>query len=54
MEKKSQIGERSGLAFVGFLILGLAFGILYNQTAVGVLMGLGLGFISMALLKEKK
>jgi hypothetical protein len=62
MEKKSRTGERSdslqyergGIAFVGFIMLGLAFGILYNQTAVGILAGLGLGFISMAILAKNK
>jgi len=62
MKKKSRIGERSGsrqyerggIAFVGFLILGIAFGMLFNQVAVGTLIGLALGFISMAVLKEKK
>ena len=51
-KKKDKMSERSGLAFVGFLMLGLAIGILYNQTAVGVLAGLGLGFISMAVLNK--
>ena len=46
--------ERGGISFVGFLMLGIAFGILYNQVAVGTLAGLGLGFISMAFLAEKK
>jgi hypothetical protein len=54
MAKKKEIRDRSGVAFVGFLMLGLAFGIFYNQTAVGVLAGLGLGFIAMALLAESK
>lgn len=54
MEMKSRIGERSGVAFVGFLMLGIAFGILFNQVAVGVLAGLGLGFVAMALLADKK
>ncbi|MBU0530320.1 MAG: hypothetical protein KKC05_01480 [Nanoarchaeota archaeon] len=49
MGKKNN-SERSGLAFVGFLMMGLGVGILYNQVAVGVLIGLGLGFISMAIL----
>lgn len=53
-EKKNRIGERSGVAFVGFLFLGIAFGMLYNQVAVGIMVGLGLGFISMALLAERK
>lgn len=52
--KDSQKYERGGISFVGFLMLGIAFGILYNQVAVGTLAGLGLGFISMAFLTEKK
>ena len=52
MERK--IGERSGVAFVGFLFLGVAIGILYNQTVVGFIAGLGLGFVSMALLAESR
>ncbi|MBL7160721.1 MAG: hypothetical protein ISS93_02625 [Candidatus Aenigmarchaeota archaeon] len=51
---KHKKDEPAGLAFVGFLILGLAVGIYINQTAVGVLAGLALGFISMAILKSRK
>jgi hypothetical protein len=49
-KKKGRMSERSGYAFVGFLILGIAFGMLFNQVAVGVLAGLALGFISIAVL----
>ncbi|MBU0953344.1 MAG: hypothetical protein KKA90_02910 [Nanoarchaeota archaeon] len=49
--KKEKVS--SGTAFVGFLFLGLAFGILYNQVAVGVLVGLGLGFLAMVVLQYK-
>ena len=52
MAKKNDNYERSGIAFVGFLFLGIAAGMLFNQTAVGVMAGLGLGFIAMALLKK--
>ena len=52
MAKKDNY-ERSGIAFVGFLFLGIAVGMLYNQTAIGVMAGLGLGFIAMAILKDK-
>ena len=54
MKKKKRRSERSSYAFVGFLILGIAFGMLYNQVAVGTLIGLALGFISMALLADKR
>ena len=46
--------EPGGMAFVGFLMLGLAIGIYSGQTAVGVLGGLGLGFIAMAILVNRK
>jgi len=34
-----------GLVFVGSLMIGIGLGIFYNQTAVGTLVGLGVGFI---------
>ena len=40
-----------GLVFVGPLMIGLGLGIYYNQTAVGVLVGLGVGFILFGLVK---
>ena len=46
--------ESGGIAFVGFLMLGLAVGIYTGQTAVGVIAGLGLGFIAMAILSNRK
>ena len=54
MKKKSLNYERSGVAFVGFLLLGLALGMLFDQTAVGILAGLGLGFLSMAIFAERE
>jgi hypothetical protein len=41
----------SGAAFVGCLMLGLAAGMLTGNTAVGVLAGLGIGFIVMAIVR---
>ena len=40
----------SGLIFVGCLMLGLAIGLLTGNVAVGLLGGLGVGFIGMALM----
>jgi hypothetical protein len=54
MEKKKSLNERSSYAFAGFLFLGIAFGLLFNQIAVGALMGLALGCISIALLSKNK
>jgi hypothetical protein len=44
-------GGSSGLVFVGCLMLGLAIGILVGNAAVGVLGGLGVGFIAMAIVR---
>jgi hypothetical protein len=41
----------SGLVFVGFLMLGLAIGFLIGNVAAGVLGGLGVGFIAMAIVR---
>ena len=46
---KSKVETAGGLVFVGPLMIGL--GIYYNQTAVGVLVGLGVGFILFGLIK---
>jgi len=40
-----------GLAFVGCLFIGLALGMAYGNVAVGVLGGLGAGFIVMAIVQ---
>jgi len=48
MEKKnseSKAHTAGDLVFVGPLMIGLGLGIYYNITAVGILVGLGVGFI---------
>lgn len=50
MEKMKKKRDIPGLGFAGCLFIGLAIGIAYNNTAVGVLGGLGAGFIVMAVL----
>jgi len=49
MKKKKE--DIPGLAFVGCLFIGMALGMAYGNVAVGVLGGLGAGFIVMAMLK---
>jgi len=41
-------------AFVAFMFLGLGLGIYFNQAAPGILIGMGLGFLAVVLLKMKK
>ena len=55
MEKKEKNKSRSdtigGFVFVGPLLIGIGLGIYFGQTAVGVLVGLGVGFILFGLVK---
>jgi hypothetical protein len=53
VKKKRVMSDRMSYAFVGFLVMGLAFGMLFNQVSVGVLIGFALGLISLAVLSKK-
>jgi hypothetical protein len=48
---KSRSDVAGGLVFVGALIIGIGLGMFYNLTAVGTLIGLGVGFILFGLIK---
>ena len=50
-KEKSKSETVGGFVFVGPLIIGIGLGIYYNQTAVGVLVGLGVGFIFFGIVK---
>ena len=43
----------SGLIFVGCLMIGLAAGFFFHEIVAGVLGGLGIGFIGMAIARYK-
>jgi len=45
--------DMSGVLIPAFLLIGLGIGMYYNQTAVGVLVGLGIGFLAMFLFRKK-
>jgi len=47
---KGKVETAGGLVFVGPLMIGLGLGIYYNQTAVGLLIGLGVGFVLFGLI----
>ena len=49
-KQKPKRKEISGLVFVGCLMLGLAIGLLTGNVAVGLIGGLGVGFIAMAIM----
>jgi len=48
---KSKSETVGGYVFVGPLMIGIGLGIYYNMTAVGVLVGLGVGFILFGVVK---
>ena len=50
-KEKSKSDTAGGLVFVGPLLIGIGLGIYFNQTAVGLMVGLGTGFILFGLVK---
>jgi len=50
-KNKSKSDVAGGLFFVGPLMIGIGVGMFYNQTAVGTMIGLGIGFILFGLVK---
>ena len=50
-KESSKADTVGGLVFVGPLMIGIGLGIYYNQAAVGVMVGLGVGFILFGLVK---
>lgn len=50
-KSKSKSDNVGSFVFVGPLMIGVGLGIYYGQPAVGVLVGLGVGFIFFGLVK---
>ncbi|MCE4617156.1 MAG: hypothetical protein F7C32_01030 [Desulfurococcales archaeon] len=48
------MSSTDGLVFVAFLFIGMGLGMLVNRVDAGTLLGMGAGFLSMALLRMKK
>ena len=46
------MGKSSGLIFVGCMFLGMGIGKLYGDVSVGTLIGMGIGFIGMAVCRK--
>ncbi len=55
--KKNNSSTVGGVVLVGCMFIGIGLGMLYHQTAIGVMIGLGVGFIGMglvwAIMREK-
>ncbi|WP_188455960.1 hypothetical protein [Virgibacillus oceani] len=45
--------DGGGLAFVGCLILGSGIGMLFDNTAAGSTIGLGVGFLALAFFNKR-
>lgn len=46
-------GYRGSLAFVGCLFIGTGIGMLFDKLTVGSTIGLGVGFLAMAVFNKK-
>ncbi len=53
MAKSKDNSDISGIAFAGCVVLGVGIGALVNQAGPGTLIGVGVGFIVMALVRSK-
>lgn len=53
MAERKKKGDVAGLAFVACLMVGFGIGMLLEQTAVGLFIGLGAGFAAMALITAR-
>ncbi|WP_157052465.1 hypothetical protein [Ornithinibacillus contaminans] len=45
---------RSGLAFIGFLLLGTGIGLFFDNLEAGGTIGFGLGMLSILVLRKEK
>jgi len=52
MSKQSY--QASGEAFVGCVILGVGLGMVFDNTGAGSVIGTGIGFLVMSLMRAKK
>lgn len=46
--------DLSGQIFIGCLFIGLGLGVLYQNLAVGTLLGIGSGFILKGIIESKR
>ena len=56
-EKKKNTPIIAGVVFTGCMFIGLGLGILYSEVVIGIMLGMGAGFLAMGAIyayrKEK-
>ena len=52
--EKNNVSEIAGIAFVGCVIVGTGLGLLMDNVSVGSVLGVGVGFLVMALVRATK
>ncbi|WP_300566416.1 hypothetical protein [Flavobacterium sp.] len=53
MEAQNNSNKIAGTLFIGCMFIGLGLGTYFDKTSVGILVGMGVGFIASALAKAK-
>jgi len=53
MAKKSQAYTASGAAFVGCIILGTGLGMAFDNAGIGAVIGTGVGFLVMSIMRAR-
>lgn len=51
---KNSNEQASGLAFVGCIITGVGLGLVFDNPGAGSVLGTGVGFVVMAIMRSRK
>lgn len=53
-KKDNKFDSAGGVVFVGCMFIGMGLGYFFNQFAVGLFIGMGVGFVGMGLVTLMK
>jgi len=53
-DQKKETNKISGIIFIGCMFIGIGVGNYMNNTGVGTLIGLGVGFLASAIYRSDK